>query len=169
MEWGFVVLTLLAAALAAGGVRVLGEHERGVVFRLGRLRGGVRGPGLTFLIPAVDRMFRVHVAPEELAIGEQNLPTRDGGLLCLSTGVRYRVADPIKSVSTVADARTSVRHASERGLRSLSARRNLEDFFERRDVLEGELQDMLSEALRPFGVAVMAATLHTVEIQKKPE
>ena len=52
----FVVVTGLV--LAGVSVRVLREYERGVVFRLGRVTSQ-RGPGMIFLLPAIDRMVRV--------------------------------------------------------------------------------------------------------------
>ena len=61
------VVALTALALASASVRVLREYERGVVFRLGRVIEQ-RGPGLTLLIPAVDRMVRVSLRTVTLAI-----------------------------------------------------------------------------------------------------
>jgi len=50
------VLVVLGLAVSA---RVAGEHERVVVFRLGRLLPELRGPGLFLVVPLVDRLIRV--------------------------------------------------------------------------------------------------------------
>ena len=63
----FIVLAVLlvfAVALLASSVRVLREYQRGVVFRLGRLLGDPKGPGLFLLIPVVDRMVQVDLRHE---------------------------------------------------------------------------------------------------------
>jgi regulator of protease activity HflC (stomatin/prohibitin superfamily) len=59
--FGFMPLLVVAAfliALAANAIRILPEYERGVLFRLGRVKT-VRGPGLVFIIPGIDRLVRV--------------------------------------------------------------------------------------------------------------
>ena len=50
---GFVVLTLIPMA-----VQIVPKHERGVVFRLGRL-ASVTDSGLCLIIPFIDRMVKV--------------------------------------------------------------------------------------------------------------
>ncbi|MDQ3530081.1 MAG: SPFH domain-containing protein, partial [Actinomycetota bacterium] len=55
-----VVLFLLLVVLAAS-VRIVQEYERGVIFRLGRVIAGAKGPGLFFIIPFVDRMVKVNL------------------------------------------------------------------------------------------------------------
>ncbi len=58
------VLLILILMILASALRILNEYERGVIFRLGRVRtvGGqpaAKGPGLIFLIPIVDRLVKV--------------------------------------------------------------------------------------------------------------
>src|SRR5689334_9813287 len=54
----YVIVALLLVVLAAS-VRILKQYELGVQFRLGRVTGGARGPGLIFIVPLVDRVHRV--------------------------------------------------------------------------------------------------------------
>jgi len=59
-----VTVVVLAAALfliyiLANAVRIVQEYERGVIFRLGRVQGTAKGPGLFLLIPIMDRMIKV--------------------------------------------------------------------------------------------------------------
>ena len=54
-----VALVLVVLAALALSVRILKQYERAVVFRLGRVRGGPRGPGLIVFAPFVDRVHRV--------------------------------------------------------------------------------------------------------------
>jgi len=76
----FIVLAILlvfAIALLASSVRVLREYQRGVVFRLGRLLGDPKGPGLFLLIPIVDRMVQVDLRTITLVVPPQDVITRD--------------------------------------------------------------------------------------------
>jgi len=56
---------------------VIKQYERGVQFRLGRVRDGVRGPGVILVIPLVDRVRRVSLRIVTLPIESQGIITRD--------------------------------------------------------------------------------------------
>src|SRR5512136_961181 len=65
----------IVIALLAASIKVLREWERGVILRLGRLRP-VRGPGLTFIIPVVDRLYRVDLRVITLDVTQQRFITQ---------------------------------------------------------------------------------------------
>lgn len=54
-------LFLFACADLIMGVRIIEEHERGVVFRLGRFRR-VMEPGFHWIVVGVDRLERVELS-----------------------------------------------------------------------------------------------------------
>ena len=93
---GIVVL----AAAAWFGITVLREYERGVVFRAGRLRP-VYGPGIRFLLPAVDRLERVDLRVVTLTIPPQEVITRDNVPARVNAVVMFRVVDPAKAIMAV--------------------------------------------------------------------
>jgi regulator of protease activity HflC (stomatin/prohibitin superfamily) len=68
-----VIIIVFFLAILASAVRVLREYERGVVFRLGRLLGDPKGPGLFLLIPIVDRMVKVDLRVVTLVIPPQEV------------------------------------------------------------------------------------------------
>ncbi|HEY3276862.1 MAG TPA: SPFH domain-containing protein, partial [Syntrophorhabdaceae bacterium] len=61
----------------ASSIKVLKEYERGVIFRLGRVLGTPKGPGLIILIPLIDRMVKVSLRTVVLDIPPQDVITRD--------------------------------------------------------------------------------------------
>ncbi|MEW2530388.1 SPFH domain-containing protein, partial [Streptomyces sp. NPDC047071] len=77
-------LVTAGAAVASAGLlyllsaaRVVKQYERGVVFRLGRLQQGVRGPGFTTVVPIVDRMRKVNLQIVTMPVPAQEGITRD--------------------------------------------------------------------------------------------
>src|ERR687885_438537 len=74
---GFVVVVLFLVFLLASAVRIVNEYERGVIFRLGRVQGRAKGPGLFLLIPIVDRMVKVELRTVSMAVTPQEVITRD--------------------------------------------------------------------------------------------
>ena len=80
VETVFIVLALVIMVgllTMAMSVRVVKQFERGVVFRLGRAQERVRQPGLTMLVPFVDRMTKVNVQVITLPVPAQDGITRD--------------------------------------------------------------------------------------------
>jgi regulator of protease activity HflC (stomatin/prohibitin superfamily) len=99
-----VVLVLIAPALAvlvglALSVRVLKQYERAVLFRLGRVSGGARGPGLIVFVPGIDRVHRVSLRTVTMPIRSQGIITRDNVSVDVSAVAYYRVADVVRSRS----------------------------------------------------------------------
>src|SRR5205809_310876 len=91
----FFVIIILGSA-----IRILREYERGVIFRLGRLIGGegVKGPGLIFLIPVIDKMVRVSLRTVVMDIPTQDVITRDNVSIKVNAVVYFRVVHPQKAI-----------------------------------------------------------------------
>ncbi|MDX6631359.1 MAG: hypothetical protein QOH00_3605, partial [Gaiellales bacterium] len=70
-------LVILAVLIIGTAIRVLREYERGVIFRLGRLLSGPKGPGLILLVPLIDRMVKTDLRTVTLASPPQEVITKD--------------------------------------------------------------------------------------------
>jgi len=92
------VLFAFAIALLASSVRVLREYQRGVVFRLGRLLGDPKGPGLFLLIPIIDRMVQVDLRTITLVVPPQEVITRDNVPVRVNAVAYFRVVNPTAAI-----------------------------------------------------------------------
>jgi regulator of protease activity HflC (stomatin/prohibitin superfamily) len=72
-----IVLVIVVLVLLATGVRIINQYERGVVFRLGRIAGGVKQPGLRLIIPLIDQLHKVSLRIVTLPIESQQIITKD--------------------------------------------------------------------------------------------
>jgi regulator of protease activity HflC (stomatin/prohibitin superfamily) len=97
------VLAAFAIALLASSVRVLREYQRGVVFRLGRLLGAPKGPGLFLLIPIIDRMVQVDLRTITLVVPPQEVITRDNVPVRVNAVAYFRVVNPTAAIVEVKD------------------------------------------------------------------
>src|SRR3989454_6078982 len=97
-----IVLLVLAIIVLPQAIRILREYERGVIFRLGKLLG-VKGPGLIFLIPIVDRMVKIDLRVVTLNVPSQEVITRDNVPATVDAVIFYRVVDPDTAVVKVED------------------------------------------------------------------
>jgi regulator of protease activity HflC (stomatin/prohibitin superfamily) len=87
--------------LLMNAIRILPEYERGVVFRLGRLRPTDYGPGLFLLIPIVDRMVKVSLRTVVHDVPPQDIITRDNVSVKVNAVVYFRVMHPRKAIVEV--------------------------------------------------------------------
>jgi regulator of protease activity HflC (stomatin/prohibitin superfamily) len=160
----FVAATALV--LAAASVRVLREYERGVVFRLGRVTSQ-RGPGMIFLLPAIDRMVRVSLRTVTLEIPAQELITRDNVPARVTAVAYYRVIDSTKSVVEIEDVLTATSQIAQTTLRSVLGKAELDALLSERERLNEALQHIIDDQTEPWGVKVTAVEIKDVEIPER--
>ena len=157
------VVALTAAVLAGASVRVLREYERGIVFRLGRVIQQ-KGPGLTLLIPAVDRMVRVSLRTVTLRIPHQEVITRDNVPVKVAAVVYFRVIDPARSVVEVEDHVNATLQIAQTTLRSVLGKAELDVLLAERERLNESLQQIIDEHTEPWGIKVSVVEIKDVEI-----
>jgi regulator of protease activity HflC (stomatin/prohibitin superfamily) len=165
----FIVLfgaVLFVIFLLGSAVRILKEYERGVVFRLGRVQGQAKGPGLIFLVPIVDKMVRVGLRTVSLAVPPQEVITRDNVPARVDAVIYFRVIDPNRSVLEVENYALATSQISQTTLRSVLGQKDLDDLLTNREAINQELQVIIDEHTEPWGVKVSAVEVKDVEIPK---
>jgi regulator of protease activity HflC (stomatin/prohibitin superfamily) len=153
----------VAAVIVAVNLRVLREYQRGVVFRLGRLRP-LRGPGLVALIPLVDRMVRVDLRTVTLTIPPQEVITRDNVPARVNAVAYFRVVDPRLAITEVEAYPVATSQIAQTTLRSVLGRADLDSLLAERDQLNKSLRQIIDEQTEPWGIKVTTVEIKDVEI-----
>jgi regulator of protease activity HflC (stomatin/prohibitin superfamily) len=163
-----VLLCLMTTALVLAGasVRVLREYERGVVFRLGRVTSQ-RGPGLIFLVPAIDRMVRVSLRTITLQIPAQEIITRDNVPARVTAVAYYRIIDSTRSVLEIEDVLAATSQIAQTTLRSVLGKAELDALLSERERLNEHLQQIIDDQTEPWGVKVTTVEIKDVEIPER--
>ncbi|HWX97291.1 MAG TPA: slipin family protein [Solirubrobacteraceae bacterium] len=161
-----ICLAVTALVLAGVSVRVLREYERGVVFRLGRVTSQ-RGPGLIFLMPAIDRMVRVSLRTVTLEIPAQEIITRDNVPARVTAVAYYRVIDSTRSVLEIEDVLTATSQIAQTTLRSVLGKAELDALLSERERLNEHLQQIIDDQTEPWGVKVTTVEIKDVEIPER--
>jgi regulator of protease activity HflC (stomatin/prohibitin superfamily) len=159
----FAVL-LFVIFFVGSAVRIVNEYERGVIFRLGRVQGTAKGPGLFFLIPIVDRMVKVDLRTVTMDVPPQDLITRDNVPARVNAVVYFRVLDPNKSVIEVENYVLATSQISQTTLRSVLGQKDLDDLLTDRESINEELQAIIDQQTDPWGVKVSVVEVKDVEI-----
>src|SRR5947209_3490178 len=136
------ILIAFVVAILVMAVRVLREYERAVVFRLGRLLGQPKGPGLFLLIPLVDKMVRVDLRTITLVVPPQEVITKDNVPARVNAVAYFRVIDPTAAVVEVADFSLATLQIAQTTLRSVLGQHSLDELLSERDPINQILQQI---------------------------
>ena len=158
-----VFLVVLLVALAIASLRIVKEYERGVAFRLGRLRGPL-GPGIVVVLPGIDKLVRVDLRTVTLTIPPQEVITRDNVTARVNAVVLFRVTDPTKSVMAVENFAVATSQISQTTLRSVVGRADLDTLLAHRADLNEDLAASIANQTEPWGIKVEVVEIKDVEI-----
>lgn len=163
--WTVVVLVVMALAvvLALLSVRVLREYERGVAFRLGRLRPELQ-PGMRLVLPGLDKLIRVDRRVVTLTIPPQEVITKDNVPARVNAVVLFQVMDPVKSVMAVENHAVATSQIAQTTLRSVVGRADLDTLLAHRADLNEDLALTIAAQTEPWGVEVKVVEIKDVEI-----
>src|SRR5215216_7474145 len=153
----FEVLAVLGAiglAGAAASVRIVKQYERGLVFRFGRIRDHVRGPGLAVIAPFADRLHKVNMQIVTMAVPAQEGITRDNVTVRVDAVVYFRVVDPVRAVVNVQEYPFAVSQVAQTSLRSVIGKSDLDDLLTNRERLNEGLELMIDSPAVDWGVHI---------------
>jgi regulator of protease activity HflC (stomatin/prohibitin superfamily) len=166
---GFAAIVLVIVAIFVGSVilsaiKIVKEYERGVIFRLGRVQGRAKGPGLFILLPFVDKMVKIDLRTITMDVPPQDVITRDNVPARVNAVVYFRVTDPNKSVIEVENHVLATSQISQTTLRSVLGQKDLDDLLTNREEINDELQKIIDEQTDPWGIKVSVVEVKDVEI-----
>ena len=153
-----VVLIILSQA-----IKIVREYERAVIFRLGRF-SGVKGPGIFFLIPIVDRTIQLDLRVVTIDVAKQVVITRDNVSVDVDAVIYYRVVEPSKAVIQVENYKTATSLLAQTTLRDVLGQIDLDDLLSKREELNKKLQEILDRHTDPWGIKVVGVTLRDVSL-----
>jgi len=166
-DWLVWILLLAGAgvvvAFLVASIKVLREWERGVILRLGRLQK-VRGPGLTFIIPIVDRLYRVDLRVITLDVTQQRIITHDNVSVEVDAVVFYQINDAARSVVAVENFQKAAFFITQTTLRDVLGQSELDDLLARREVINQRLQVIVDQATEPWGIKIIAVEVRDVRL-----
>ncbi|MFD7590323.1 slipin family protein [Kitasatospora sp. NPDC059811] len=159
-----VLVVVLALFWLITGVRVVQQYERGVVFRLGRVREQVRQPGLTLLVPAVDRMRKVNVQVVTMPVPAQEGITKDNVSVSVDAVLYFRVVDPVKATVDVQNYSFAMLQVAQTSLRSIIGKSELDDLLSGRENLHQGLEIMMESPATGWGVHIDRVEIKDVSL-----
>jgi regulator of protease activity HflC (stomatin/prohibitin superfamily) len=157
----FVVVILLMNT-----IKVLREWERGVVLRLGKFQA-VRGPGITFVIPFIERMYRINTRVVTVDVPPQDVITKDNVTLKVNAVVFFRILSPKEAIINVEEYFAATYQKAQTVLRNVLGQFELDDLLAERDMINHRLQSILDSETDQWGIKVESVEIKHVDLPQE--
>jgi len=164
-SFGFVTVAIIIVVIYfLSSIKILAEYERGVIFRLGRLRQQAKGPGVILVFAPIDRMVRVSLRQEALEVPSQDIITRDNVTVKVNAVIFLRVIEPTRAVVEVSNYIYQTSQFAQTTLRSVLGELDLDELLAHRDKVNSRLQTILDQHTAPWGVKVVNVEVKQVDM-----
>lgn len=159
---------MLVAALLiiANTIKILREWERGVILRLGKFQS-VRGPGIIFVIPGIEKMHRINTRLVTVDVPPQDIITKDNVTMSVNAVVFFRVLSPREAILNVEDFQDATHQKAQTVLRNVLGQSELDELLTGREDLNLRLQEILDAETDQWGIKVDSVEIKHVDLPQE--
>jgi regulator of protease activity HflC (stomatin/prohibitin superfamily) len=161
-----VTFLILVVVAIISGIKILKEYERAVVFRLGRMVG-VRGPGIVYVIPGIEKMVKMDLRTVTMDIPPQDVITRDNVSVKVNAVLYFRVLEPSRAVIEVENYLFATSQLAQVTLRSVCGQAELDELLAERDRINSRIQEILDQQTDPWGIKVVLVELKHIDLPQE--
>jgi regulator of protease activity HflC (stomatin/prohibitin superfamily) len=164
MSFVGIALIIIIFLIVINGVRIINQYERGVVFRLGRVREQVKQPGLRLIIPIIDQMRKVSMQIVTLPVDSQKIITKDNVSIDVSAVAYYQVTDPIKSVVEIQNVVSAIYQIAQTTVRNIVGQSSLDDVLSETTIINAKIKDVLEAQTEKWGILVSTVEVKDIQL-----
>src|SRR6185295_12506418 len=158
-----LIIGVIIVLLLLSGIRIAQEYERAIVFRLGRYQS-VKGPGLYWLIPLIERQQKVDIRTKTVSLEQQETITKDSVTIKVNAVLWFKITNPKDSIIKVADYNKAVYQFAVSALRNIIGQHSLDEVLREREQINSTLQRIVDQTTEPWGVKIEMVEMKDVEI-----
>ena len=158
-----IVIIIFVLMLLTSAIKIMAEYQRIVIFRLGRLLG-IKGPGLVFVVPIIDRVIKLDLRTRVIDVPKQRVITKDNVTVDVDAVVYYRITDPEKAIVEVQRYEVATSLLAQTTLRDILGTQSLDELLSKREELNKSLQTIIDQGTDPWGIKVSAVTIRDVAL-----
>src|ERR1700689_5262182 len=157
-------ILLIALIGLAMSVRILKQYERAVMFHLGKVRDGARGPGVIIFAPLINQVHRVSLRSVTMPIQSQGIITKDNVSIDVSAVAYYRVEDPIRSVIAIENVEAAINQIAHTTLRAVVGRHTLDETLSETETINRNIREILDVQTEEWGITVTVVELRDIQL-----
>jgi regulator of protease activity HflC (stomatin/prohibitin superfamily) len=159
-----IVLVFVVVVIIGYGVRIINQYERGVVFRLGRVQGQIKEPGLRLIIPIVDQMRKVSLRIVTLPIESQKIITKDNVSIDVAAVAYYKVTDPVKAIVEIENVVSATYQIAQTTVRNIVGQSSLDDILSETVAINEKIKDILETSTEKWGIFVSTVEVKDIQL-----
>src|SRR5665213_370049 len=159
-----VVLIFIIVIIIGYGVRIINQYERGVVFRLGKVQGDVKDPGLRLIIPIIDQMRKVSLRIITLPIESQKIITKDNVSIDVAAVAYYQVSDPIKSIVEIENVIAATYQIAQTTVRNIVGQSSLDDILSETVAINEKIKTILESSTEKWGIYISTVEVKDIQL-----
>ena len=160
---GFFLLIIVIITILAG-LRIINQYERGVVFRLGKVRPVIKEPGLRVIIPYIDQMRKVSLRIVTLPIESQKIITKDNVSIGVAAVAYYKVADPIRSFVEIENVVAATYQIAQTTVRNIVGQSSLDEVLSDTVIINEKIKGILEAVTAKWGIYVSTVEVKDIQL-----
>lgn len=166
MPPGITILIIIFAVIyLLSAVRIVRQHERGLIETLGRYTKTVE-PGLVVIFPPLQRIRIVDMREQVIDVPPQDVITKDNVVVTVDAVIYFQVTDPVKVVYEVSNFSLAALKLAQTNLRNVIGDLELDQTLTSREKINFQLRQVLDEATDKWGVKITRVEIQKIEPPK---
>ena len=161
---GLIIIIGLILFVSLFGLRIVQQYERGVVFRLGRVRETIKQPGLRLIVPFIDQMRKVNMRIITMAVPGQQVITKDNVSISVAAVAYYQTNDPMLSIVAIDNVASAINQIAQTTVRNIVGQHALDEVLSETGKLNTLVQDSLAITTKPWGVQISRVELKDIQL-----
>jgi regulator of protease activity HflC (stomatin/prohibitin superfamily) len=157
---------VIVSGLLASAIQVANQWQRGILLRLGEFKG-LRGPGLFFVVPVLDRVRMIDMRVLTYHIREQEVITRDNVPVTIDSVLFYRVTSAEDAVMKIQDYSFAIGQLAQSALRDVVGKMTLDDLLAEREAIAKHVEEHVETESREWGLHVTGIRLQDIDMPEE--
>ena len=157
-----IIFLIIVVVVIKHVVKIVPEYKRLVIFRVGRLIG-VKGPGIVFLVPIIDKAVEVDLREFVLDIPPQTCITKDNAPVDVDLLIYMKIFEPQLAVTAVQNYITAATGMAVTTLRAIIGDMVLDDVLAKREYINSTLRAKLDEVTDRWGIKVTSVEIKEIK------
>ena len=158
-----LILGFLLLFITLGGIRIIYEYERGIIFTFGKY-SGLLNPGIVYVIPIIQSLIKVDLRVRVIDIPGQEVITKDNVSIKVNGAVFYKIFSPEKAILEVKDYERAIAIYSQTVLRDIIGGVELDDLLQNREKIAEQIRKIVDEITDKWGIDIVGVRLQDIEL-----
>ena len=158
-----IIFCFLFLVFGLGGLKIVNQYERGVVLTLGKY-SSTRIPGLTWIFPGIQKVFRVDIRIQTVDIPQQEAITKDNVPVGINAVVYFNVERAEDAILKVQKYSYAISQYAMAALRDVIGGVELDELLTAREKIATEIKTIIDNATTQWGIDVSDIKIQDIEI-----